>query len=120
MLTFSNPRLRAEFPEWSLGGSKRGLCVFQVETTGKGSRVTKTTTGKPKKFTYARKCCIVDGSDGKTYILELSHYNEAVSIHSHDHMTPGPEVMKEHYFTKDREPETFQTLNDLINEAYSK
>lgn len=73
-ITFSNPRLRAEIPDWPLGGDKRGLCVFQVERDPKrGVRISRTTFGKPKYTTYSLAGCIVDGSDGRTYLLKKSY-----------------------------------------------
>lgn len=42
-------------------------------------RGVRTTTGAPKKLTYAHQARIVDGSDGRTYIAELSMYGH-VSI----------------------------------------
>ena len=71
-LTFSNPRLRAEFDDWPLGGSKRGRCVFEVVKDKRGWRTSRTTTGKPKWTTYSGQAAIVDGSDGKTYILQVA------------------------------------------------
>ena len=74
MPNYSNPRLRVEIPNWPLGRDTRGLAVFEVESNGKGERAVRTTTGKPKKLTYAVKVRIVDGDDGRTYIAELSRY----------------------------------------------
>lgn len=76
MITYSNPRLRAEIADWPLGGNKRGLCVFHIEQDIKHlrERAVRKTNGAPKKLTYARKARIVDGSDGKTYIAELTIY----------------------------------------------
>ncbi len=88
MLTYSNPRLVAEFADWPSGGN-RVQCRFACETGSKGMRVSRTTTNKfgvwckPKTTTYCVKCCICDGSDGKTYILEYSHYG-FVSVLKHD------------------------------------
>ena len=72
-ITFSNPRLRAEFADWPSGG-RRVPCVFQVERKAGKWRVSRTTTGKSKTTTYGGAVCIVDGSDGKTYILQDSVY----------------------------------------------
>lgn len=80
-MTFSNPRLYAEFSDWPLGGNKRGVCVFSVEyRKGKGWRVLRTTTGKPKVHTYGGKLAIVDGSDGRTYVLQEAGSFDAVAI----------------------------------------
>lgn len=59
VLTFSNPRLRAEFTDWPIGGSNRGQCIF--------------TWCKPKCSTYA------DRSTSKNFNM--------VSIHRHDFMS---------------------------------
>lgn len=73
MITFSNPRTVAEFPDWPMGGNKRGPCKFWVEWHAKrGWRVGRQTTGKPKFHTYSGQAAIVDGSDGRTYILQVA------------------------------------------------
>jgi hypothetical protein len=67
----SNPRRHAEIEGWPIGRNQRATAVFSVEAVaGKGERVTRTTTGKPKATTYAEQCAITDGDDGKTYILK--------------------------------------------------
>ena len=80
MTIYTNPRLHAEIDNWPFG-SKRVKAIFDIEQTNKGERATRITenpkTGgfnKPKKLTYARKQRIVDGDDGRTYILVLSEY----------------------------------------------
>ena len=86
--------------------------------------MTKTTTGKPKTFTYAKRVCIVDGSDGKIWILEEGEYG-GTSIHAHDHMTPSKEEFPEHYFSERTENNDSTKLNryeeiiQLINQAYT-
>ncbi len=68
-LTFSNPRLSATFEDWP-SGSQRVRCTFQVEHHPKrGYRIARQTTGKPKYSTYGGPSAIVDGSDGRTYLL---------------------------------------------------
>ena len=75
MITFSNPRHEATFSDWPLGGSKRGTCTFKVEKHPKrGFRVGRTTTGKTKYDTYSPRVAIVDGSNGRTYILSGTVY----------------------------------------------
>jgi len=70
MITFSNPRLTATFDNWPLGGARRGRCVFGIEfNPNKGYRFTRVTTGKPKVTTYGGAGAIVDGSDGRTYLI---------------------------------------------------
>jgi hypothetical protein len=79
-ITFASPRLSATIENWPSGG-KRVTAQFLVEShPKKGERVSRTTTGKPKCTTYGRRMCIVDGSDGRTYLLqESSSYGLAFS-----------------------------------------
>jgi hypothetical protein len=72
-LTYSNPRMKATIPDWP-SGSKRVAAEFEIESINGKERGIRTTTGAPKKLTFARLARIVDGSDGRTYILELSFY----------------------------------------------
>ena len=74
MPNYSNQRLRVEIPNWPQGRDTRGLAVFEVESNGKGERAVRTTTGKPKKLTYALTVRFVDGDDGRLYVAELSRY----------------------------------------------
>ena len=74
-MIYSNPRKIAKIDNWPLGGNKRGTCIFKVESNGnKGERVGRTTTGATKYGTYSPKVAIVDGDDGRTYILSNSKY----------------------------------------------
>ena len=63
-----------------MGRQKRGTATFKVEVdTRKGMRVSRITvceghTSKPKRTTYAERWCVVDGSDGRTYLLAFSGY----------------------------------------------
>jgi hypothetical protein len=43
---------------------------FEIEQNSRGERAVRTTTGAPKKLTYADKMRIVDGDDGNIYIAE--------------------------------------------------
>lgn len=116
MIQFSNPRLHAEFPDWPLGGSKRGLCVFTVETNKKGSRILRTTTGKPKASTYSTKVAIVDGSDGKTYLLHYNDTYNSVDIYQSDNAHNAHfDVNGDHYHPQGSP--LFYTLIELINQA---
>ena len=73
-MTYSNPRMRAVIENWPNGGH-RVTATFEIETDPKrGQRGVRTTTGAPKKLTYARQARIVDGDDGRTYIAELTEY----------------------------------------------
>ena len=79
--TYTNPRLEAVIENWP-SGQHRTTATFRIETHPKrGQRAVRTTinpkTGKPsaaKTTTYARQVRIVDGSDGRTYIAELTMY----------------------------------------------
>lgn len=74
MTTYSNPRTHAVIPDWPIGRN-RCTATFTIETDAKrGERAVRTTVGKPKKLTFAKKARIVDGDDGRTYILELGFY----------------------------------------------
>lgn len=73
-MIYSNPRMSATIENWP-HGSQRVTARFTIEVDPKrGERGIRTTTGAPKKLTYARKARIVDGDDGRTYIAELSMY----------------------------------------------
>lgn len=70
MLKFTNARKEACIENWPLGGNRRGVARFYTEAReGKGERVCRVTTGKPVLGNYYSKTAIVDGEDGKTYIL---------------------------------------------------
>ena len=72
-LTYSNPRMRAVIENWP-SGSKRVTAQFQIEQSKRGERALRQTTGATKALTYARMARIVDGSDGRTYIANLTEY----------------------------------------------
>jgi len=77
IMEYSNPRMKAEIENWPWG-SHRTKAIFSIETHPlRGQRATRITinpkNGKlcaPKKTTYSKRARIVDGSDGRTYILE--------------------------------------------------
>lgn len=87
MAVYSNPRLEAVIENWP-SGPHRTTATFRVETTpGRGQRGTRVTidpkTGRPsavKKLTYAAEVRIVDGDDGKTYIIERSRMYRFISV----------------------------------------
>ena len=113
MLTFSNPRLRAEFTDWPLGGSKRGKCVFHTERKDKkGDRVGRTTTGKTKYSTYGGPVSLVDGSNGRTYILQKSPpiYGHSIGVSRSDFMNANEQDDGiPHYI-----PETHERYTELL------
>lgn len=72
MTNYSNPRMNAIIENWP-SGSKKVTATFVIEgVKERGERAMRTTTGAPKRLTYARRVRIVDGDDGRTYIAELS------------------------------------------------
>lgn len=81
-MKYSNPRMEATIENWP-SGSKRVTAQFRIEQTPKGERGVRTTTGKPKLLTYARKARIVDGEDGRVYIANLTEYGH-ISIFKGD------------------------------------
>jgi len=85
-MLFSNPRTTATFATWPLGGNKRGMCKFWCETSKRGTRVLRQTTGKAKAHTYGGLAAIVDGDDGKTYILQHNTYSDSISVSQSDFM----------------------------------
>lgn len=86
--TYTNPRLSATIENWP-SGSNRVTAKFTIERdvrgprTNRGERAVRTTTGEPKKLTFARKMRIVDGDDGRTYIAALTDYGH-ITIHRGD------------------------------------
>lgn len=74
MTNYSNPRKHAVIENWP-NGSKRVTATFSIESDAKrGERAVRSTTGAPKKLTFAKLMRIVDGDDGRTYIAALSLY----------------------------------------------
>lgn len=119
MFPLTNPRLVAEFNDWPLGGSKRGYCKFAVEpATKRGVRISRVTTGKPKYTTYAGKSAIVDGSDGRTYILQrIDIYNGVKAMRSDfmdAQLIPGQQSSTAY---RDSQPELYNELIALITQA---
>ena len=113
-MQYSNPRLHAEFDNWPCGG-KVVKCQFAVEYNGnKGSRVARTTTDKsglwckPKYTTYAKRSVIVDGEDGRTYILQQSMYG--VTVLRSDFMDQENQM--------GNDPERLKYLMGMILEAW--
>lgn len=97
MIEFSNPRLKAEFDNWPSGG-QIVQCKFEVEEKKKQYRVLKSTTRngvwcKPKMSTYGSRVAIMDGSDGKTYIVWKSQYSAMVQVSAHDFMNIPDELL---------------------------
>lgn len=79
-MNYSNPRQSATFNDWPSGGN-RTTAEFVVEKTSRGERACRRTinprTGKWgawKKTTYAPITRIVDGDDGRTYIIQKGRH----------------------------------------------
>ena len=80
-MQYTNPRKFAQFNDWP-SGNKRVYCTFQVEQGTKGQRVRRVTDKpgcpgvkcSPKLTTYAKKVLLVDGDDGRIYIMEFTEY----------------------------------------------
>lgn len=79
-MNYSNPRMEAMIDGWPMGGNKRGRAVFAIEEdANRGQRAVRTTCcagkfSKPKRDTYNLRTRIVDGDDGKTYIIGMTMY----------------------------------------------
>ncbi len=74
MTNYTNPRMTAVIENWP-SGSKQVTAQFSIESDPKrGERAVRVTTGGAKKLTFARKMRIVDGDDGRTYIVSLTGY----------------------------------------------
>ena len=68
MKVYSNPTRELTIPDWP-HGRRRVEARFWIESNSRGERVCRQTTGNPKKSTYASRCAIVTGDDGRTYFL---------------------------------------------------
>lgn len=120
MVKLSNPRLSATFSNWPLGFRNTCSCSFNVEfSKTHGARVTKTTTGKPKKFTYCKEVAIVDGDNGKTYIIGRSVYG-SITIYSHDEKTPPTNEFKNHSVNMENDSELFLELDAMLKQANNR
>jgi len=76
-ITYSNPRMEAFFEDWPWGSKLKTKARFIVEANKRGERVARELIDprngrrcKAHYTTYARRCRIVDGSDGHTYIVQ--------------------------------------------------
>jgi len=78
-MNYSNPQKELTVNDWPYG-KNRVTAIFSIESGKKGERAVRVTENprggwnKPKKLTFDRKMRIVDGDDGKTYIIGLSNY----------------------------------------------
>lgn len=111
MVTLSNPRLEAVIEDYPLGGNKRGRCVFKVENNPKrGNRVGRTTTGKTKYDVYGGATAIVDGSNGRTYILQDAGVYGFIKVKRSDFMDATDTFGKSAVFPGDERYEELKAL----------
>ncbi len=78
-ITYTAPAIRRTVEGWPFGRKERATAVFTVETHPKrGQRAVRVITDAagrsyaPKALTYAAAVRIVNGSNGRTYIAELT------------------------------------------------
>lgn len=117
MVTFSNPRLEAHFTDWP-SGKNRVPCTFTLEYNArKGWRFVRQTTGKPKTATFGGKGAIVDGSDGRTYLIQNAGNFDFIHVWSSNFMEVGEEVVGKRggVFPKDERYEELKGLIALAN-----
>ena len=112
----SNPRRDAVLGDWP-SGRVRVNCRFWIESDPKrGERVCRQIEDKngrfckPKRKTYCTRACIVDGDDGRTYLLEQARFG-FITIASHD-MKYDVETIHE-----DDNPSYYAELSGLLGAA---
>jgi len=106
-MKYSNPRTEVTIEDYPIGRGRRGPAHFIIESNNKGERVARTTTGKPKKVTYCQKMRIVDGDDGKTYVIGKAGYNQVIVY---------PSNIKYPTYYHNSDPE-FKQITELLNAA---
>lgn len=105
MMKFSNPRLQAVVPDWP-HGQQRVTATFEVQTNKRGSRVLRTTTGKPKATNYFTRAAIVDGEDGRTHVVAQSDMGPMVLI-------PGTLKGMDYFYARTN-PDMYEQIRDLL------
>lgn len=114
-MMYTNPHLTHTIAEWPTGRYTT-TALFSIETHKSGKqRAVRIThhplTGKPaapKKLTYADQVRIVDGEDGRTYLLEYSCLSQALSV------MQGNMQYQQEYIT--REDPRYTTLCSYFSE----
>ena len=104
--------MQAIIDQWPYGPHKT-IAEFTIEQhPTKGERAVRKLinpkTGKydtPKKLTYAKQARIVDGDNGKTYILERTMYSGLLSV-----MRGDMKYQEENINDKDSRFNTFMTF----------
>jgi hypothetical protein len=109
MLKLSSPRREVVVEDWP-SGRHRVTASFQVEAKDrKGERVVRTTTdsigrvSKPKRTTYHLKIRLVDGDDGRVYVLGITEYGQVVLI-------PGTLKTAKYFYPEDEEYGAYRAL----------
>ena len=104
-LTLSNPRRLYVAHNWP-SGLKRVTREFGIQIDDAGrERALTWTTGKPKYSKWCLHCRIVDGSDGKTYLVGLRRRFAHLMDSNMGFIDIG-----------DSQSELFQVVTDLINQ----
>lgn len=107
-MNYSNPRTEATIENWP-SGSKRVTAKFYVEhNPARGERTCRQTTGAPVKLPFANRQRIVDGDDGRTYILCLSRAYGFVNVMKGD--------MKYHHETIHHDDPRYPEIAALLGE----
>lgn len=102
MKTYSNLVDVLVVDDWPISSSLKGKAEFTIEKNKKGERVCRITEDKwgkpckPKYGTYGKRVRIATGSDGKTYIVSITEYNQL-------HVMQGNLKYSEEYITEDDE-----------------
>lgn len=115
---YSNPCVTKVIDTWPFGSHKT-KAIFGVERKhGKGQRIIRVLidpkTGKectPKKLTYAVRACIVDGDDGRTYLLNQTIY-KSISV-----MKGDMQVQHEHITNEDPRYPTLLAMLAMLEEV---
>lgn len=79
-IIYTNPRKSVTIEDWPYG-QQRTKVTFEIDANNRGERCIRTTinpkTGrptKPKAATYSPLVRLVDGSDGRIYIMSYTEY----------------------------------------------
>jgi hypothetical protein len=98
---YHHPQMTLTVKDWPYGRDVRTTATFVIEThPTRGQRGTRTTidpktgrTSQPKTLTYAQQARIVEGDDGRTYILEQTGTHLSVMQsnmqYQHEAIFPG-------------------------------
>ena len=119
-LTLSNPRRLYVAHNWP-SGSKRVTREFGIQIDDAGrERALTWTTGKPKYSCWYRDCRIVNGSDGKTYVVGFKTYNAVPNATLKSRVVNLIDANMNIIDVGDPQSELFRVILDLINQSNSK